>query len=53
VLSFAQCLTLLEKASRLIRVYEPMSVSVNGRLQVPEYRRFTAFEQLAQAQRQI
>jgi hypothetical protein len=43
---------MLETASRLVRIRGGIVVCVNGQLRKPEYREYTTFEQLAQAQRQ-
>lgn len=43
---------MLEKASRVVRHPTGIVVCVNGRLLAPEYREYTTFEQLANAQRQ-
>jgi CHAT domain-containing protein len=43
---------MLEKASRLVRLPGGAMVSANGRMLLPEYRQYTTFEELAQAQRQ-
>jgi hypothetical protein len=43
---------MLEKASRVMRHPAGIVVCVDGRLLAPEYREYTTFEQLANAQRQ-
>jgi hypothetical protein len=43
---------MLEKVSRLVRLPGRAMVSANGRMLLPEYRQYTTFEELAQAQRQ-
>jgi hypothetical protein len=45
-------MAMLEKASRLLRLPGGAMVSANGRMLMPEYRQYTTFEQLVQAQRQ-
>jgi hypothetical protein len=45
-------MAMLDKASRLVRLPGTAMVSANGRMLLPEYRQYTTFEELAQAQRQ-